>query len=757
MVRTLKNTRQVPVSNNMFASNAGDITLIGPDDQVWQGPRPSGTLKLVSNQTERYKDGAKPSIQAKDHVGEYALGSNQQVFEAVKIDENLYDWVKVENRLVDNTNGFILPSSRQDVARLDPSAIDNEGVILRIFVGSLASYKRADALPVFWDGYDFFDVDGRYLHVPERFKRGIPSTMGLEGIIYIPQEGYLEDLVISMEEQEVSYPAEYHKDSEFANIGVNADGRHMKTQRKVGFQDARACFESAWEAAVFEITDVFTMPEATYAERRNMLETFLKPLKDSYKQIRLIPVMPILSQEWAVSAYENTPINANLVIVDPESMYEHSVGPKQRKDKPRRQYEKKEKASPLVGWKLDGSGKLEAVVVEGNNSQKSAVIVYPGQLWTSKTIATISDFKRGMAESMQKLTQPADKQNIPPEFIAKMKRAYEDDVSAQTRSFHSANSSVYAFKARERAMKSIMNTVATRIWNFRLGSPIKNEFSGISVTKNMVDSIETYVLKNVTYKYDKASDVHTDLIAILEHITRQPNVDLKNVTTVLLDIFDATKHPILSTKKLVKIYNEIMVVESARQMNVEKAIFKLIRTLDPFPDKGEQKALLSLFTPKAITENVFEAFTHTDQDYFATLSDDVMIKSMDIIPPDVKKQFTFDTTKAKYEIPNVNGTVLEVSGDFIDNMVAGIKGVLGAFIQGGYIPKPTFPVLNPAGGPYAPPADIHNLMSWGTSQIVNYQRSFPYGALISYKVTKGDEINGAHEEDTYTMTKVTIV
>ncbi|KAG5191377.1 hypothetical protein JKP88DRAFT_251708 [Tribonema minus] len=759
----------------MFATNAGDVTLIGPDDQVWQGARPAGTLKLVSSQASSYKDAAEPSIPAREHHGEYALGSNQQLFESVKIGEGMYRWQKVENRLADNTNGFILPSGRQEVARLDPAAIDSDGVILRIFVGFLACYKRADALPVFWDGFDMFDVDGRYLHVPEKFKRGIPSTMGLEGIIYIPQEFWLEDLLISLEEQELSYPDPYHKSEEFDKIGARQiDGRHEKTQRKVGNQDARACFESAWDAAVFEVTDVFTMPGATFAERRNMLETFLKPLKDSYKQIRLIPIMPILSQEWAISAYENTPINANLVIIDPESMYEHPVGPKERKDKPRRQFEKKEKASPLVGWKLDGSGKLEAVVVEGNNSQKSAIVVYPGQLWVDVTqCKDMSEYRRKLTVELQRFNIPMrgfGDCKVPMEFISKMKKAYEEDFNTQTRSYNALIAPTFAFKARERAMKNILTTVATRIWNFGTDGYRRTEFAGANVTKQLVQCITAFVLKDVPNRFDLPLNLHNNIAGMLNYLIRTPLVyadDLHGLMKVsMAGGKDATE--------FVAMYLTNM-ADPDRQKRVRDVLFQSLQaikttSLGKHANVDERLYAIGDICEKAIPDSVFQAFIHTDQDYFATLSRNTMEKSMSVTPPDVPKLYLNSVAKS-YQVPldGVRGTtnLKTVTSDELATFRDVIYAVASVFIQGGHIPGPTFAVppiplskaSPPMPGTYTPVGgvDSKNLMAWGSTQIVNYQRAFPYGALIGYKVQKGDDVSWIPEVDLYTMTKVTIV
>ncbi|KAG5184093.1 hypothetical protein JKP88DRAFT_244962 [Tribonema minus] len=779
MVKTPRNTRQVPIVNNMFATNTGDVTLIGPDDQVWQNSRPAGTLKLVSSQASSYKDASEPAIPARDHVGEYALGSNQQLFESVKIGEGMYRWQKVENRLADNTNGFVLPSGRQEVARLDPAAIDADGVILRIFVGSLACYKRADALPVMWDGFDFFDIDGRYLHVPERFKRGIPSTMGLEGIIYIPQEEYLEDLLISLDEQELSFPPEYYKQADFDKIGVRPDGRHDKTQRKVGFLDARGCFESAWEAAVFEVTDVFTMPGATFAERRNMLETFLKPLKDSYKQIRLLPVMPILSQEWAVSAYENTPVNANLVIIDPESMYEHPVGPKERKDKPRRQFEKKEKASPLVGWKLDGSGKLEAVVVEGNNSQKSAIVVYPGQLWVDvRECKDMSDFRRKKAADLQKFNKsPAGYEDIklPMEFVSKMKKAYEDDLNAQTSSYNALISPTYAFKARERAMKSILNTVATKIWKFTAGGGTSRrpEFAGINVTERLVECVTEYVTSFVPY--------HFDIVTFWNGLTGAMSVAIEELMLFNKDLisnfFNASlvHEPNVATMRSLFMNNINVDPKRAEQVGIQmvKAQRLLMATDFKFAVPGltgdERRFAMNHLIRKIFPSEVLKAFIHTDQDFFSPLKADIMARSMDITVPNITSLYPpnrANECSIPIEAPPAAAAgggpppvvrTIEINYRALADIQHSLYDVAGAIIQGGYIPKPTFAA--PQGEPYQPvdAGSSKNLMAWGSTQIVNYQRAFPYGALIGYKIQKGGENNGVAEDDLYTMTKVTIV
>lgn len=380
------NNRSVPIDRNMSAGPDGRVMLIDADQHAWMAKHAQDAVTTVDPLVARMA-GAPPKLNPSDFLDEIRTGSNSRTLYQSQINNatGRAEWVRMKDLSPDEVVGFELPNKPKYEAYMNPEVVDDNGVILRQFVGSYAAFKRADALQVYWDGHDFYDFDHRYLHCPESFKRGIPSTMGLEGIIYIPKEDFLEDLLITIEDQNSLSQADYHsKDRPKLDLVADVAGGpvdfHKVTRRQVAGQTAKECFDSAWKAACFEIIDCYTMVGRTYEERQAALQTLLRPLKNTYRQMRLMPVMPILSEQWAQQAFENTPDNAMLVLTDPNDIYAGETNAK-GKPKLRRKLESVEKTGPLVGWNLDGGGRLQSIIVQGTEVNRSAVDVYEGQQW----------------------------------------------------------------------------------------------------------------------------------------------------------------------------------------------------------------------------------------------------------------------------------------------------------------------------------------------------------------------------------------
>jgi hypothetical protein len=432
MVRnSASNTRRVPVDHNMFASRSGGLTIVGPDERIWQSDLKSDNLVPV-DRAVALATGMVPALDPQDYVDQIRMGSNRTLYQSVLNSSGVAKWEAITDLHPDMSNGFKLPKKVENDAILEESTLDDDGIILSQFVGSYASYWRMDAIRAFWNGVELYTYEGRYLHCPDAFKRGFPATMGLEGLIYIPRESYLEDLLLTQDQRDSGHPAIYHPNSEYNKLevntaddrnaravhdaflangiasqlelrGVGADapgggraataaddalalpkllGHHRVTGRKVGDQDAEGCFKSAWDAAIFEVVDLYTEPEKTFEQRRLVLDTTVKPLQDAYKHLRLLPVNPILSKSWAQNAYDQLPSNAALVFSDPSNKYDGATTARDP-NRPRKTFEKKDKGAPLVGWKLDGAGNLDTLIVEGTDQEKSAINVGEGELWVN--------------------------------------------------------------------------------------------------------------------------------------------------------------------------------------------------------------------------------------------------------------------------------------------------------------------------------------------------------------------------------------
>jgi hypothetical protein len=444
MVRNSTNTRRVPVDQTMFASRSGGVTLVSEDDQIWQSELKSDGLVPVDRSIAMSK-GMKPPLDAADFPNEIRMGTNRTLFQSVANSSGAYHWEAITDMHPDFSNGFKLPRKLENDAILEDSSLDEQGIVLGQFVGSYASYWRMDAIRAFWNGVELYTYEGKYLNCPDSFKRGFPATMGLEGLIYIPREDYLEDLLLTQTQRESGYPNPFHSDysklgvtvvddsdakavvdaynaagpttvsaTNLSNIGApkpsnreptaedvafaypKLAGYHSVTGRKVGDQDAEGCFVSAWNSAIFETVDLYTEPEKTFEQRRLTLETTVKPLQDAYKHLRLLPVNPILSKAWAQNAYDQLPNNAALVFNDPSNKYDGATTARDP-NKPRRTYEKKDRGAPLVGWKLDGAGNLDKLIVEGTDQDKSAISVGEGELWVDdSTITSLSVYNNKM-------------------------------------------------------------------------------------------------------------------------------------------------------------------------------------------------------------------------------------------------------------------------------------------------------------------------------------------------------------------------
>jgi hypothetical protein len=401
------NTRLVPVDYGMFAPPSSGVTVVGPDDQIWQGKEGQTNLLHVDRSAVL---AAAPPLDAADFPNEFRLGSNRKLYQSVVNSSGKAKWEPVDDLHPETVMGFKLPRKSEQDAVIEDAALDEQGLVLGQFVGSYASYWRVDAIRAYWNGVDFYSDDGKYLNCPDIFKRGMPATMGLDGLIYIPRESYIEDLLIPETVQESSTGV-YHKRDEYAVLNV-ADGApgsaspahcHRVTFRKVGDQTAKKAFESAWSVAIFEVVDLYSEPRKSYEERRMILETTVKPLQDAYKHLRLLPVNPILSKAWAQNVYDQLPADAALVFIDPSSKYDGATA--ERGLKPRRKVKKVEQGAPLVGWKLDASGRLDTLIVEGTDENKSAISVGEGNLWVCDKSIYDSDLPDSMDNAMKHYQQ----------------------------------------------------------------------------------------------------------------------------------------------------------------------------------------------------------------------------------------------------------------------------------------------------------------------------------------------------------------
>ncbi|KAG5186464.1 hypothetical protein JKP88DRAFT_241072 [Tribonema minus] len=748
---------------DIFASRPSGVTMIGPDRHVWQSSYHDGLPHHTSDNSGNMPFLKPEGIDPRNYVNKYIVGPNQKLLMGYKDSQGQYGWREEKNVMSENTVGFKLPASEEVPASLDANAIDDKGIALNIFVGAVASYRRADALPVYWDGECFFDIEKNELYVPESFKRGIPTTYGLKGTVYIPQETYLEDLLIPIEDQELSFPTEYHAQNTYDSIDVKSDGRHKKTNRKVGSQNAKECFESAWEQAVFEIEDIFTMPGAPYRERRTILETFIKPLKDAYKQIRLIPTMPIHSREWAMSAYENTPPNAYLVLTDPDSVFEGAVDPKERAPpRRRRTLDQKEFAGPLVGWKLDGSGKLEGVVVEGTSTvNKSAIVVHPGQLWVgdaTKDNATIATVRRRMNQDISGIKKARETYGIkiPSEFINRMVKAYEDDFEAQTRSLQAIDKPVTSQRARAaRAIRNLMG------YSIGKGKPIRTEYGGVEVDLALLKFIVNWTTTDLTK--DAAGGKH-DFFSIIDELTEQlakfvhecgekidPGARDIVVDATTINTAAIAAAPTTATNYVKKIWDAMTdkektsLVDGLLKYNTHNpdawGYWKKIAKEEAGTIATGADRIKNPVMP-IITGNVILAMLSSDDDPIYPMTAQ---KIEDLFAVDVP-EYTPKTAGGDKVVMNTGDIDMKKARAFRQITLE----IVGRLIQS-IKPDPLFVYRDAS-------KDPKNLLEWSTAQTVYFQRSFPYGALIHFKVVKGDFIDeSTKDDDSYAMTKVTVV
>jgi hypothetical protein len=142
MVRnSASNTRRVPVDHNMFASRSGGLTIVGPDERIWQSDLKSDNLVPV-DRAVALATGMVPALDPQDYVDQIRMGSNRTLYQSVLNSSGVANWEAITDLHPDMSNGFKLPKKVENDAILEESTLDDDGIILSQFVGSYASYWR---------------------------------------------------------------------------------------------------------------------------------------------------------------------------------------------------------------------------------------------------------------------------------------------------------------------------------------------------------------------------------------------------------------------------------------------------------------------------------------------------------------------------------------------------------------------------------------------------------------------------------------
>jgi hypothetical protein len=746
--------------NDIYVNDTSGVTLVGPDKQVWQMPMPRGMPHLTSTDASNMPLTAPPGVDPKDYVNKFLIGPGGKVLTADVV-HGQYGWREEKNPSANSTVGFKLPTGEEMPTTMEPGVIDDRGTALTLFNGASASYRRSDALPVYWDGECFFDTTKTELYVPDSFKRGIPSTYGLTGCIYIPQESYLADLLIPISEQQQSWPPEYHSPTDFAKIGVLPNGRHQKTGRKVGHQDAKDCFESAWDAAVFEVEDIFTMKNAPFRQRREILETFIKPLKDAYKQIRLIPAMRMHSPEIAMSAYENTPPNAYLVFTDPEGLYVGAVDPTERAP-PRKRIianETNNFSGPVLAWDIDASASLRHLIVRGNSVGREAVLVREGQLWVKDgvTWADQSDVENQKKDEIAALKKLRDSDGIrlPNEFVDKLIKSYTEDFDKQTRSRKAIDEPVSVH--RTRASRYIRNVIGNKLWNIGEDKARVESFGGASIKKEWMTKMVDYAMSGVLGKGKTIFDG-----AVFAEFVKQLGFFVKTVADADLagtEAFPITAAQIKPTDT--DRDNYVWNIYNAMTPQEKKAFANGLRTTMSMQERAKAVTMASSHAAAVydatktdrnfaigtmVTEKMVMAFLHTDQDPAFPLEEDRQLFKIHGVKGEYKRN---NATSALLEFDKNSGSGTEaVTEDIVTAFRTFALAVIGRLLQSVKV-GPLFPFYSPMGKPA-----VKNVLKWDRYTRLNYVRSYPAGTNIEYKVVPGDVIDeNTKEDDTYMITQ----
>jgi hypothetical protein len=792
----LKSTRRVPPNFDVFATQEGGVTVVGPDERLWQARSQQPVLMGVGKGAITNGEPIEPPSA---HRGKLLVGSDRKLY----LSEG-DRWVPATDNDPNKSYGFRVPTQRQPYQRLDADTVDDENLmaVLSTFVQSYASYRRADAIPVYYDGTEFIMATGGdevIIRTPESFRRGLLNARGLEGIIFIPQEDYLEDLLIS--ESDLENDLVRHPDTdkrEWMDMNVDDTGKHRVTKRQIAgpTMTASKCYQSAWDAAVFEITDMFTAdPGDTFERRRQILDDMYRSKTASFKQIRLAPTRLIESKEMIVSMYENTPHNAYLVIQDPNEVYTNPVDPHakdSRVERVRKTSKPTERAAPLVGWMCDGGGKLVGLVVEGNGESKSAIVVRPSNLWTNQpemmTTYDVDAKKNAIVRSINNSysgNQPGKGTRCPAAIAKKLADGFLEDLAHDTKSNDGMldDTPDYAVDKRMKAIEDVRNDLTPVLNNLRGVKDADERFSGFPINMDLILSVQNAVdqimpvpiLPDVIAMRILALQVLIKKAPAPQYFTGKSLEMLKAPVEVAMDDGKTYSVPIpiwhmndaeanTPADKIAALMEQgvhaVTLHEELRVHSFENPFFAALRRVGVWDalvagEVDHQQINKKRIDKDGARSNKLGLWTyHQGSDKI----DKIQLTALDadaLLP--AAKEWEFHHGGIKGSFWTDIGRDESNFGHIGTEMALNLRRLVLMLMFVHEAPECVF-TKQDNGKTRAQGQGMYggrNLLAWNEGQQTNYQRSFPYGALIGYKTQKGDA--GKKEVDKFVMTKITIV
>lgn len=337
------------------------------------------TRANVQHFNPRHAIFAPPASDPSEHIDEIVPGVGNRLWQGtLSADGRSAEWTQVQSGSSSSGAGrqaLSVPNFTEEVT-LRPDQIDDSGNNLADFVGSWAFY-RPNGLLVWWNGDQLYTrADNRVLDSPPAFRASLSSAMGLVGTIYLPREDTtrLQDLFkpSAKDRDRIIYPA-----------GTPASGG-----RSIAALPGQELFESAWRSAVFMVEDTFSEPSMTFDDRYLKLQGMLTVGGNG--RVRLVRVEKMFTKGVAMRLVDDTPDDASLVITDPAELFPGATNARSMQ-KYRPTPFAAQRVSQVVARELDGSGKLQALYVDG---PEGSAKVGEGQLWVTDGTKSEQEYQR---------------------------------------------------------------------------------------------------------------------------------------------------------------------------------------------------------------------------------------------------------------------------------------------------------------------------------------------------------------------------